>query len=228
MQRLLTCILVLATASGCSRVEPGLQFDSVEASVEADPSQTSVEVQFPFRNTGSQPVRITRIESTCACLLAQADRALYEPGDLGQITATFTLEGRTGNLEIAIVLQTDSPAQPLIRLLTRVQVPDLVSLEPDMLAWSIGSSPAPKVAIFSVLRPEPISLVSAEPMNDGFEVEWEALEKGRRYAVRVTPVSTVQSQIASIRIETDCEIPAQRRHLLFLQIDHPDEFDTQP
>ena len=55
-----------------------------------------LDVSFRFRNTGSTPLVIARVQPSCGCTIAEQPGAPIAPGAEGQIRATFDSEGRLG------------------------------------------------------------------------------------------------------------------------------------
>ena len=55
-----------------------------------------LDVSFRFRNTGSMPLVIGRVQPSCGCTIADQPKEPVAPGAEGQIRATFNSEGRPG------------------------------------------------------------------------------------------------------------------------------------
>jgi Protein of unknown function (DUF1573) len=53
-------------------------------------------VAFRFRNIGSTPLVIGRVQPSCGCTVAEQSQKPIAPGEEGQIRATFNSQGRTG------------------------------------------------------------------------------------------------------------------------------------
>jgi hypothetical protein len=60
------------------------------------PEGQQLDVAFRFRNTGSNPLVISRVQPSCGCTIAEEPKAPIAPGSEGQIRATFNSQGRTG------------------------------------------------------------------------------------------------------------------------------------
>ncbi|MBI4027385.1 MAG: DUF1573 domain-containing protein, partial [Verrucomicrobia bacterium] len=59
-------------------------------------AEKSVSGAFAFKNAGNYPVKILSVQSNCGCTTTKLDKNLYEPGESGQIVATFTIGQRIG------------------------------------------------------------------------------------------------------------------------------------
>ena len=55
-----------------------------------------LDVTYRFRNTGSTPLVIGRVQPSCGCTVAEQPKAPIAPGGEGEIKATFNSQGRTG------------------------------------------------------------------------------------------------------------------------------------
>jgi hypothetical protein len=55
-----------------------------------------LEVAFRFRNTGTRPLVIERVQPSCGCTVAEQPKEPIAPGQEGQIKASFNSEGRVG------------------------------------------------------------------------------------------------------------------------------------
>jgi uncharacterized protein DUF1573 len=55
-----------------------------------------LDVTYRFRNTGSTPLVIGRVQPSCGCTVAEQPKAPIAPGGEGEIRATFNSQGRTG------------------------------------------------------------------------------------------------------------------------------------
>lgn len=53
------------------------------------PQGTPVVYEFTFTNTGSEPLIINKVESTCGCTVPEYTKTPVKPGDKGSIKVTF-------------------------------------------------------------------------------------------------------------------------------------------
>lgn len=112
------CCLLLALFTGCSGGDQkGPQLGSGSAKFQAMndsarfttiqwldsakdygkiPEGQKLDVAFRFRNTGTAPLVIGRVQPSCGCTIAEQPREPIAPGAEGQIRASFNSEGRVG------------------------------------------------------------------------------------------------------------------------------------
>lgn len=60
------------------------------------PEGQKLQVAFRFRNTGSTPLVITRVQPSCGCTVAEQPEEPIAPGGEGQIKAIFNSQGHPG------------------------------------------------------------------------------------------------------------------------------------
>ena len=60
------------------------------------PEGQKLDVSFRFKNTGSLPLVIARVQPSCGCTVAEQPKDPIAPGAEGQIRATFNSQGRPG------------------------------------------------------------------------------------------------------------------------------------
>ncbi len=163
------------------------------------PFQITQEAVFPFTNTGSKPVTILEVESNCDCLDAAADRQVYAPGESGVIKSSFTVGDRLGLFERRIKIVTDENPEP-VRLLVRIEVPELVTLTPRSVAWKLHEAAEEKAVELEVIPGVKVEFTRVQPTSGDFDARLETIEAGRRYRVYLKPPATTQPANAAFRI----------------------------
>jgi hypothetical protein len=191
---LLCGLLSCATAGGFA-----LEWKTQALSFTTAPFQTTQEAVFAFTNTGPKPVRILDVESNCDCLDAAADRQVYAPGESGVIKSKFTVGDRLGLYERRIKIVTDESPEP-VRLLVRIEVPELVTLTPRSVAWQLNEAATEKTIDLEVIPGAKIDFTRVQPTSDDFVARLETLEAGRRYRVHLKPPATALPANAAVRI----------------------------
>jgi Protein of unknown function (DUF1573) len=163
------------------------------------PFQATQEAVFPFTNAGTKPVTILEVESNCDCLDAASDRQVYAPGESGIIRSSFTVGDRLGLYERRIKIVTDENPEP-VRLLVRIEVPELVTLTPRSVAWKLNEPAAEKAVELEVIPGVKIEFSRVLPTSGDFDARLETIETGRRYRVYLKPPATTQPANAAFRI----------------------------
>ena len=106
----LLLLVLLASADLTAHAAAGaLRWEQTEISIQAPMLAETVEATFAFSNTGSTPVTIEDVHSTCGCTVPTLDKRTYAPGESGTIRAVFTLGDRVGLQEKLISVRTAAP-----------------------------------------------------------------------------------------------------------------------
>src|SRR5437660_9186722 len=65
---------------------------------------------FKYENIGKAPVHFKSVKASCGCTATQSQKEVVNPGEKGEITATFNIGDRTGQQVKTVTVQTDDPA----------------------------------------------------------------------------------------------------------------------
>ena len=189
--------LVAGTAFG------QLTWDTTQKTFNSKPKDELVIAKYKFTNTGTTPIKIENVRTSCGCTTAVLKKTEYAPGESGEIESRFTFSGRTGKQEKAIMVQTsDKPSNPTI-LQMHVNIEDVVKIEPEVVLWRIGDQPSPKSIQIQVADDSTVRVLSVTSNNDAVKVKLTELEPGKKYAVEVTPDDASKPQNAVLQIKTD-------------------------
>jgi hypothetical protein len=71
--------------------------------------------RYKFTNTGSTPIKIQSVLTSCGCTTAALSKTDYAPGESGEIAANFVFGGHTGRQTKSIMVSTSAaPGQPTV------------------------------------------------------------------------------------------------------------------
>ncbi len=195
-----------------------LALDQNPLVINPKPEDEIVETTFTFTNKSEKPLRITGLDSSCSCLEASMDKAIYQPGEKGTGRAKFKISTFTGKQEKALHIYTDDPAEPDKVLMTIIDVPVLVTVEPKLLEWVIGEKPEAKDFIIKMIAKEPMKITEVKSTRESVAVSFTEITPGREYHVTVKPTSTADVLIGAVTIMTDSKIPKYQRQLAFFNV----------
>lgn len=168
------------------------------------PFQTTQEALFHFTNNSAKPVTIISVESNCDCLVASVDKRVYAPGANGFIRSSFTIGDRLGLYERRLKVVTDESPEP-VRLLVRIEVPELVTLTPRTVDWKINEPVKEKFAALEVIAGLKINFTHVQPSGHDFSARLETVEPGRRYRLYLKPPDTAQPANVAFRVQGQAE-----------------------
>lgn len=81
-----------------------------------------LEVTFHFKNTGTAPLIINKVEPGCGCTVAETPKEPIGPGKEGIIKGAFDSEGRTGTQHKSIFVTANTTSSKNHELVFTVEV----------------------------------------------------------------------------------------------------------
>jgi Protein of unknown function (DUF1573) len=169
----------------------------------AKPLDKVIVAKFRFTNVGTTSLKITDLRPSCGCTTAWLEKKEYAPGESGEIEAKFKFDGRVGHQEKWIVVTTDwVPPQPTI-LRFAVNIPEAITIQPELVVWRVGDQLKPKTVRIAVPDEIPTKVVSVQADNATVKLELHEIRPGKELEVKVTPTNTSQPGSATLLIRTD-------------------------
>src|SRR6201988_2641341 len=90
-----------------------LKWDTMEQSLKSKPGDREVVATYRFTNTGTNPITIDNVHTSCGCTTAALTKNEYAPGESGQIVARMVSGSRTGHHEkLLLESKRDHPKTP--------------------------------------------------------------------------------------------------------------------
>lgn len=200
----------------------GLVVDGEPIEINPRPEEDEVEKTFTFRNTGDKPVRVFKLDSTCSCLEASLDKAEYAPGEKGTGKARFKVSSFVGRHEKSIQLFTDEDAEPDVVVNFVLNVPEVISIEPKLLEWTLGEKPEGKTLVVKMTGTDPMHITKLSATRQNVTFESKEVKPGREYHITIKPAATDDVTIGALKIETDSKIPKYSRQMAFFNIVRPE------
>jgi hypothetical protein len=148
-------------------------------------------------------------------LEAKPDQTIYAPGASGKLDVIFKLGSFTGYQKKALTVIT---GEKRTRLEVGVQIPNVITITPDIAEWYVGEDPAPKSFKVLVEHPDPIRITEVICKRAEFSHQLKTIKAGREYEIVLTPKSTGTALLGMLQISTDCKIPKHQRQMAFFAI----------
>jgi hypothetical protein len=200
--RSLFCLFSVLAYSGS--IFAGLKWDETEVSIVADPFNEAATAVFHFTNETNESITIADVRTSCGCTVPSLSKNTYLPGESGEITATFTFDGRVGEQRKTITVVTDESGANHTALTLEVEIPELFEVRPQFVVWRKGEEAAPKSISIRNHFPDRIRLVSVESQDKRFEARLEtAQDAAGVHMVVLTPLDTNESTQARIIVKSD-------------------------
>src|ERR1700730_2706059 len=158
---------------------------------------------FKYQNVGKGPIRFRSVHSSCGCTVAQSQRKEAQPGDKGEITATFNIGGRTGTQIKTITVETDDPAQRVTALTLKTIIGQALVIQPTFVYWRTGEEAKSKTIIARAGKDIPIGNLDVVSSSPEFLTRVEAGSAAGEFRINVQPRQTAKPVTASLTIKTD-------------------------
>mgnify|MGYP001590207567 CR=1 FL=1 len=111
---------------------------------------------FVFKNDGTAPLIVDKVETTCGCTAALVSEKKIEPGNDGKIKTTFDTRGYSGRLSRYIYLVSNDGENPRreLSLVADIEVPPSARIDVDRYNVDMGlilegETPSAKIVIKS-------------------------------------------------------------------------------
>lgn len=180
-----------------------LAWAQTEAALAVAPGQTECEAIFSFRNPGQTPVAIVGLMPDCDCVTATADSAAVPPGGHGFVKVTVALHGESGLLRKSVTVRTTPANAAPDRLILRIRVPAIATLEPEVLAWS-GHDYGQAKEFRLRLNPEAHGRLKGVTSDfPDLALEVKPVEPDQLYRIIVTPQRTGTPRHITLKIAVD-------------------------
>ena len=94
----------------------------------------TVTTTFPFTNTGSKTLVLSRLQAGCGCTTPIADKTILQPGESGTITVTFDPKGKSKKQDKKVTIFSNSVKNPEMAFWIRSHVRTFVDVKNKFLS----------------------------------------------------------------------------------------------
>ncbi len=197
--RLLLCLLPVFAASAFGQ----LTWEKPLQTFVPAPLDKGIIAHYRFANRGRLPITIREVRTSCGCTTVALSKRDYAPGESGEVEARFQFLGRIGHQEKWIYVATDFPLEDPVWLRLVVDIPETVSIEPELLRWRLGDRLEPKTLRIAVAEGFPARVTSVRSNDPSIKVEVRETQPGKVLEANVTPNATAEPKNAVLSIQTD-------------------------
>jgi Protein of unknown function (DUF1573) len=159
---------------------------------------------FKYQNKGDKPIAIKSVTTSCGCTAASAKQSA-DPGEKGEVTATFKIGDRTGVQQKAITVLTDDTTHPSTTLSLKVVIPQVLELQPTFVFWQAGEAPKPKAIVAKAGTGVSIQRLDVSSSSPDFVAELEPGSSPNEFRIKIEPRQTTQAAIATLTIKPALE-----------------------
>jgi len=144
---------------------------------------------FTLRNEGDGPIEIKHVRSTCGCILSELSKSALQPGKSAEVTAQLDLYGMKGPVRHSVIVESNDPSKPLLRLTLKAEGVERIRIEPPLVLFDripFNAERSRSVEITVVDDEVALPVDSVECDLPGFSASVETLEDSARYRLRVS------------------------------------------
>ena len=182
------------------------------------PDDKACEARYAFRNTGSTPITIKSLRSSCGCTTAKLDKKTYAPGEQGEVVLKFTFGDRKGNYLKGVTVTTDEKSAEPVVLKLFVDIHDPLTVTPALVFWRTGEATGAKSVQLTADPNQQVRIKSVTSSNPNFKTTLQTAQAGQQYSVAITPTGTAQKDSAEITVQTDFPADAPHAYTIYARI----------
>jgi len=196
-----------------------------QSTVDLHPSvsdKTAV-AHFKYQNTSTTPVHFKSVKASCGCTTTQTQKEVVNPGEKGEIIATFTIGDRTGQQIKTVTVQTDdpNPTQATSILTLKATIPQSLDIKPAFVYWQSGEELKPKKISIKATKDFPVKNITVKSNSQNFESKVEPGSASGEWTIEVTPKDTSHPFGTALLVQTDYPKEAPKSFYVNLQVTNP-------
>jgi hypothetical protein len=180
-----------------------LKFEQTQVELHPGVADKETVGHFKYQNTGDKPIHFKSVHASCGCTTAQTQKDVVQPGDKGEITATFKIGDRTGTQVKTVTVETDDPAHASTVLTLKAVLPELLQIQPTMITWNPGESPQPKTIVVRPSKDFPVKELKVSSANAEFTTKVARDSGSGEFKIDVTPKDTSHPAATALTIQPD-------------------------
>jgi hypothetical protein len=157
---------------------------------------------FKYENVGKTPVHFKMVHASCGCTTARTQKNQVNPGEKGEITATFNIGGRNGTQVKTVTVQTDDPdpKRATTILTLKTDIPQLLTIKPVLVYWNGGEEAKSKTITVKTNQGAAISELKVTSSNPNFATKVQRGSASGEFLITVQPHDTKRAAFAAITI----------------------------
>jgi len=206
----------------CAAARAELKWEQTTIDLRPSVGDKTAVAHFKYENVGKTPVHFKSVRASCGCTTTQTQKEVVNPGEKGEVTATFNIGDRTGIQIKTVTVQTDDPvpAQATTMLTLRAAIPQALEINPTFVYWTSGERPKPKKISVKASKDFPATSLTIKSNSQNFESKVESGRTGE-WTIEVTPKDTSHPTGTALLLQTDYPKEAPRSFYVNVQVTNP-------
>lgn len=214
------CVGGLSLLAVAARAELKWEQNTIELHPTAGDKQAVA--HFKYENTGKTPIHFKSVKASCGCTATQTQKEVVNPGEKGEITATFTIGDRTGQQVKTVTVQTDDPdvTKQTTMLTLKANITPSMEIKPTFVYWTSGEKPSPKKVTLKAAKEFPAKDITVKTNNQNFDSKVVPGKPGE-WTIEITPKDTSHPMGTALLVQTDYPKEAPKAFYVNAQITQP-------
>jgi hypothetical protein len=177
---------------------------------------------FKYENTGKTPIHFKSVKASCGCTATQTQKEVVNPGEKGEVTATFTIGDRTGQQVKTVTVQTDDPdpTKTTTILTMKTDIATAMEIKPTFVYWTSGEKPTPKKITLKAAKEFAAKNITVKSNDQNFESKVVPGKAGE-WTIEITPKDTSHPMGTSLTIQTDYPKDSPKSFFVNAQVTQP-------
>jgi hypothetical protein len=177
---------------------------------------------FKYQNNGTTPVHFKSVRASCGCTTTQSQKEVVNPGEKGEVVATFNIGDRTGQQMKTVTVQTDdpNPSQATTVLTLKATIPEALEIKPAFVYWQSGEEAKPKKISVKASKDFPAKNITVKSNSPNFESKVEPGGAGE-WTIQVTPKDTSHPMGTVLMVQSDYPKNAPKSFSVNVQVTNP-------
>jgi hypothetical protein len=190
----------------CAAVRSELKWEQTTLDLHPAVGEKAAVAHFKYENVGKAPVHFRSVKASCGCTTTQTQKEVVNPGEKGEIVATFNIGDRPpGQQSKQVTVLTDDPppAQSTFTLTLNTMIPQALEIKPTMVSWQSGEEPKSKKVSVKATKGFPARNLTIKSNSQNFESKVEPGKTEGEWTIEVTPKDTSHPMGTALTLQTD-------------------------
>jgi hypothetical protein len=181
-------VVALMSLLVCATAHAHLKWEKTTIELHLSAGDNQAIGHFKYENVGTHAIRFRSIRPSCGCTTATTQTEVVQPGDKGELTATFHIGDRTGTQTKTITVETDYPipAYATAYLKLRAIIPQLLEIQPALVYWQPGEERTAKTINVKAAKDMTVKSINVSSSDPAFQTKVAKSGNGE-FTVEVAP-----------------------------------------
>ena len=171
---------------------------------------------FSFRNNGKKRIHLLSVTPGCDCTTAKLTRSFLAPGERGEIRVEYVIGDKQGRQETTIVVSTDEPEKRTETLILRIDLPEILVVEPRVVTWRVGDALGDKIVALRTSLAGGVKIDSLRVSDSRItaNLDTSAADGSRRILIRTTETGQPMQAVVVLQASVGGKVRSEAIHVV--------------